>query len=181
MIQRIKLANPNLFVIVGMIILQVFWLVGIWITGASNNPRLLLYLGIYSIVCGGLVLLTLKYMSQNDDPIVKVISDRKKSILPLIVLFVAIIGVIYTIVQRVWPWDEEYAFTAALLIAKQGVYTFMQYYADLLWVHNHPPLIFLINGIIIRLTGDYLVVIRFISLAFAIGTVILTYLIGSNS
>ena len=176
-----KLTNKNQSLLAVMVLMQILWLIGIGVTGASTDRQKLLGLGIYSLVCGIIVLIPYRITPHSADLYLRRIFGNHKKLLSVILVTVFAVGVIYAFVQRIWPWDEEFSFLAARMIAENGLHTFFDNYSQILWVHNHPPLIILLNGFALRLFGSNIIFIRILSLIFLVGTVLLTYLIALHT
>lgn len=161
-----------------MLILQLVWLLGIWLAGAVPRPDKLIVLAIYSVVAAILVekwpLPANARLSQWMDRL-----RHEKYFLLLLALGTLLAAVFYARVQRVWPFDEEYSFEAAKLVAQGGVGALLQGYSQLPWLGaQHPPLMMLMYGYAMRLLGVDLFVMRLVAVLFGVGLVWLTYLIG---
>jgi 4-amino-4-deoxy-L-arabinose transferase-like glycosyltransferase len=97
----------------------------------------------------------------------------------IVLTAVLLLGIFYSRYQRVWIWDEEFNYLASRIVANRGVEIFLKLYGDIPWLGNrHPPLIILLNGAAIRVLGGGIFTIRMVSLAFGLGTIWLTFLLG---
>lgn len=163
-----------------MVLLQVLWLVTMWMTGATSNWRKLPLLLVYSVVVGVAIgRLPAGFVSRIRQLRERLIQNERFLILTLCGL-VLIAGVVYANYQRPYI-DEGYNFDASKIVAEEGVDQFLVNYASLPWLgKQHPPLVPLVYGFAMRILGVDLLVIRLVSLPLAIATVLLTYLLGSE-
>jgi 4-amino-4-deoxy-L-arabinose transferase-like glycosyltransferase len=100
------------------------------------------------------------------------------AMLAALVVGVVVVGSLYAASQPALP-DEYSALAAARILAVQGLPRFFAQYADIEWLGiQHPPLVPLVFGLFVKLFGDTLFVPRIASLAFVIGTLLVTYLLG---
>lgn len=157
------------------------WLVGIWITGASENlPKLL--------IAGGLSLFG--YLAINLSPEVEFekvgnginwLANNQTAFLRLLTIVMLVFGILYASQQRVWPFDEERNFGASRVIAEQGLDVFFDRYAQNNYLANrHPPLIFIVNGLVMTVFGSSLLTMRIVTLMFGIGALMASYFLASS-
>ncbi len=159
--------------------LHIFWLISIGFLGASSDWGRLIGISIYSLAA----VIVVAVFTHRIDPgwmekFRSLFKDEKRVL--LLLLFTCVfIGVIYAIFQRVWVYDEEENFRIASVFATQGfgefisIYSHSQYFAN-----QHPPLVALIYGSVMKFLGIDLLIARLVSLVFCIGIVWLTYLCG---
>jgi 4-amino-4-deoxy-L-arabinose transferase-like glycosyltransferase len=166
--------------IVLMILFQLAWFVAMWYTGAAANNKLPLLIG-YTLLAG-LVVVCLPVPPSEESKRRKLhVFENTKLWLWGLCILTFLVGLIYIQNQRVWPFDEEGNFGASQLIAEQGIKQFFNEYPTLPWLgRQHPPLIILINGLMLRLFGIDLFVIRLVTLFFTVVTLILIYLVGAS-
>lgn len=156
-----------------MLLLQLAWLLGIWLAGAVAEPTKLVVLAIYSILATIIVSSWPRFSFDWQGSEVR--------FLLLLSLVVLLAGIYYARVQRVWPFDEEYSFQAAELVARGGVAALLRGYSELPWLGaQHPPLMILIYGYVMHLLGINLFVMRLVAVLFGWGLVWLTYFVGRD-
>ncbi len=86
----------------------------------------------------------------------------------------------YAWLQRTWPFDEEGNENAASVIADQGLASFFAQYGDLPWLGmQHPPLIPVLGGYLMRILGKHRLAVRLISIFFLVGSLVITYQVGA--
>ena len=72
-------------------------------------------------------------------------------------------------------------FAASRIVAEQGLEAFFAQYPTIPWLGSqHPPLVPLLYGGVLRLCGAHIYVIRSVGLMFSIATLCLTYRIGKE-
>ncbi len=170
----------TLQLLIAMALFQFLWLGAIWCTGASGNQKKLVTLLIYSVV------VTLGMMSWRLFLPLPLVSKLKEQLLEIeaghlvTLCFVTVtIGTAYAYYQRLWPFDEENNFEASKVFADKGIVTFFNNYAQIPWLGSqHPPLIPLLGGLVMRIFGKHLFAIRLISLAMCTATILITYFLG---
>jgi uncharacterized membrane protein len=168
------------YILISIITIQVLWILLIWLTGASTNWLKILTLAVFSIVVGLIVILL------PEKSIAKLEKFRKESLFRnerhfLIILSVVFltVGFLYASQQRLWTWDEEQNFRASSLISQEGLGEFFTRYSEFEWLgRQHPPLVPIMNGLIMRITGVSLLSMRFISIIFGMGLLIVTFYLG---
>lgn len=166
------------YLLITMICLQILWLSTIWLTGASDNWRKIALLFAYTIVLGGTIIFIpsplMFWVREQREYIIR----NEKILVSILSLTVFIAGIIYANCQQVWP-DEAHNFEAAKIVAEEGVGSFFFNYSGIPWLGiQHPPLVPVIYGYIMRLLGTNLFVIRLFSLFIGIVTIVITYFIG---
>jgi 4-amino-4-deoxy-L-arabinose transferase-like glycosyltransferase len=162
---------------ISMFLLQEAWLVATWLAGASANPRKLIVVSVYSLIC----LLGVLFLSER--AIAKIrslyhwLDGRHTDFLLLLGLVLFVVSIIYINGQRKWS-DElnNYYFSRHLTL--NGLSYIWQNYAKDMWIRQHPPLIFLLNGLSMVIFGVGLRVIRWVTVCFSLGTLAVTYLLG---
>lgn len=164
--------------LISMAVLQVFWLMSIWFTGAATHWEKLPVLLVYSLVCIFIV------SRLSADFIVKVqwfkeyLIKNERRLMLVLGMVVFVVGVPSVYLQRGWP-DEMHVFAAARIVAEQGVEGFFANYLQIPWLGmQHPPLVLLLYGGALQVFGTHLFVIRIISLLCGLATLILTYQLG---
>ncbi|MBI3300781.1 MAG: glycosyltransferase family 39 protein [Deltaproteobacteria bacterium] len=162
-----------------IVALQVLWLASIWLTGAAAHGEKLLPLLVYSVVCAVAVSrLPAGAVSRIRQGTARLAEDERLLHATLCAVVVSIGGG-YAYLQQGWP-DESRVFTAARIVAEEGMTSFFADYARVRWLGTqHPPLALLTYGVALRLFGVDLFVIRLVSLLLSLGTLLLTYYLGS--
>lgn len=164
-----------------MMVLQLLWLAGIWITGAASAEYKLLPLLVYTLICGLLILLLPQKASETLDQAVAYLVDHSRKTLIILGILFMVGGGVYASQQRLWPFDEEASYEAAVTVADSGLDGLFNNYENWDWLANqHPPLAPILYGQILRVVGSHLTAARLISVLFSIGTGLLTFLIGTN-
>lgn len=167
-------------ILLSMASLQLLWLSGIWFTGASHNSGKLLLLVVFTVTTGFLTILTPNSLVPKLQVEIG-IQHFLRPWRPLLILcvLVSIVGIFYATHQRIWPFDETNSFLAAQTVSNQGISALIDNYVKNPWLGiQHPPLSPLAYGLSLRVFGNELIVIRLVSLLFAILTIVLTHLIG---
>jgi len=162
-----------------MAIIQTTWLAGIWILGASENVQRILLLIVFSI----LAFLIMAFSPEGWMIWVRKIGSLtvKHQSLFLISISLFFIGVciIYAQYQRLWEFDEAQNLMASGIVAQDGITGLLSRYHEIDWLaRQHPPLIPILNGLVMSVFGIDLVVMRVISIIFGLGIIILTYAFG---
>lgn len=163
--------------------LQLVWILAIWLTGASNNSQKLVFLAGYTLIFGVLVILTpIKYFGAFfPKPSPQKFSQSQLLKYLLLCGLILAVAVVYAAQQRVWPFDEENVIAIAQVIADKGVGALFVDYVERPWLGvQHPPLMLIIYGLGMAMFGTSIMTARLITLVFAVGTVILVYLIGKQ-
>jgi hypothetical protein len=164
-----------------MVVLQLFWLVSGFQTGQEHHrPRILLLLaytiGVWIFTIGVVAMVEVRVRAFAHH----LQRDERRIILLLCLLTIGP-GAIYAAYQNVWPFDEHLSFIASQTLATQGLGRFFAGYARAEWLGNqHPPLVVLINGYLMRFTGAGIYGLRLLTLLFAAGTVVITYILGRD-
>jgi 4-amino-4-deoxy-L-arabinose transferase-like glycosyltransferase len=163
-----------------MMLFQLAWLAGAWATGAVTNLKVPVLI-IYTLFFGILIAYGPGSLENNVRQWQTGLFRDEKRLIIGFCFFIFAVGLVYAYYQRIWTFDEEGAYAASQLIAQQGLAEFFDNYVELSWLGSqHPPLIMLINGLVLRIFGDELFYLRITTLVFALGTIVLTYLIGSS-
>jgi 4-amino-4-deoxy-L-arabinose transferase-like glycosyltransferase len=166
-------------ILVIMAAFQVIWLISIGLLGASSNWGRLIGIAIISIFAGSAVVLLPDKIPNSILERLKTFFRSEKRLLILLLAFCFIIGVIYAYFQRIWVFDEEQNFRLAGVLSNQGFPAFLsEYIKSPYFANQHPPLVAMINGLVMRLFGVNLVVARLVSLMFCMGIIWLTFLCG---
>ncbi len=161
--------------------LHIFWLISIGFLGASSDWGRLIGISIYSLAA---VIVVAVFTNRIDpgwlEKFRSLFRDEKRVL--LLLLFTCVfIGVIYAIFQRVWVYDEEENYRIASVFATQGFGEFISEYTHSPYFANqHPPLVALIYGSVMKLLGVDLLIARLVSLVFCTGIVWFTYLSGKE-
>ncbi len=171
--------SPQSLLLLMMMLLQLVWLASIWLSGASTNWLRLTIIAVYTIAVGIIVKALPAEFWHKVRQVKVYLIGHEKHLLLILCGFTLCIGVIYAHYQRLWPYDEENSFKAATILATEGVRPFFAQYAKIDWLGRwHPPLTPVLYGFALRLFGVKLFVMRLVTLALAMMTVIITYLIG---
>lgn len=162
-----------------MAVLQMLWLLAIWIGGAAEHVEKMVPLLIFSSLCvvfaGGLPRPVLPGRIWLGG-----IAANERSAFLLLLAVVVGIGAVYAVHQRGWP-DEREIFAGARIVAEQGMRTFLTHYAQLPHLGSqHPPLVPLVYGFSLQVWGVTLFPARCIALLSALGVVLLTQRIGAR-
>jgi 4-amino-4-deoxy-L-arabinose transferase-like glycosyltransferase len=166
--------------LIGLVALELVWLFTIALTRATTNVQKLIVLTFLSVFAG---LSTYFLPNRTSEAVRKgklwLLKDERR-LLVILILIALIVGAIYAFNQRVWV-DEESSFLAAKIIANQGVEGIATSYRNIPWLRDqHPPLILMIYGFILRIFGEDLVFPRLVSVIFLSGTLISTYFLGKE-
>jgi 4-amino-4-deoxy-L-arabinose transferase-like glycosyltransferase len=160
---------------------QIVWFTTIGLTGASSNWPLLLSLIICSALFGLLLAFPRDFFLRRLNKLDLVLERESARSLAVFCGLFLIVGLFYAYHQRIWTFDEEHCFAVSKMIAEMGPGTFFHDYSELPWLsQRHPPLIPLLNGLALAIFGPHLTVIRIISLLFALGAIVVTFLIGNT-
>lgn len=165
----------NQSLILAMAVLQLVWLAGITITGASTKYDTILGVAIFSIattvgiiVLSGSTLQRQKYLKEW-------LFSSEKQWLLILCLAGFLIGILYASSQHLWG-DEKTSFKAANIIVTEGV---PEAYEDVGWLREqHPPLFSIIFALASKLPGPDLFNMRLVSVFFLAGTLVVTYFLG---
>jgi 4-amino-4-deoxy-L-arabinose transferase-like glycosyltransferase len=161
-----------------MTILQVLWLLFVWISGTASKWYKLPLLLVFSVVCSvGVGAVPTGIFSQSRQVTTRLLTKEHQPLVALC-LGVFLVGVLYAYAQLGWP-DEPFIFSASRIVAEQGVASFFAGYSKIPWLGNqHPPLAPLLYGGAMALLGVHLFVIRCVALVLSVFTLLLTYAIG---
>jgi 4-amino-4-deoxy-L-arabinose transferase-like glycosyltransferase len=160
--------------------LQGGWLVSIWWSGTAPHPEKLLPLLLASFIAAVVIAYLPQTILAELKRLCRTLMHSALPLWPLVGLFFLAVGGLYAQAFHGWP-DERHVFTAAKIAAEQGLGPFFDQYVQIPWLgKQHPPLAILLYGLVMRFCGTELIVIRMISLCFALVTLGLTYRIGSE-
>lgn len=167
-----------------MMALQLLWLALIWLTGAATAVYKLPLLLAYTLIIGLVVAFLPPVLVRRWHTAVVSLADRPVIGLMVIGIGFGLVGVYYAFQQRLWTFDEEASFAAAVTVARSGISGLMANYQNWGWLATqHPPLAPIVYGQFLWLVGPFLgqtlAVARLLSLLFAAGTGLLTYAIGA--
>lgn len=155
-------------------LLQLLWLAVIVGTGTSTRYGLILALAIFSVAATlAVIYLPDRIILKFKEPIDRLLISEKRTLLAL-ALATILIGVFYACIQHLWG-DEKESFRVATILSSNPLVTA---YMESGWMMNHPPLIPLIYGFVIRLFGANLLYLRLVSVLFLAGVLTVTYLLG---
>lgn len=160
-----------------MFLLQEVWLLATWLAGASADPRKLIIVAVYSLVCFLVIFFLSDEVIQKIRNLYQWLDQRHFDFLLLLSMGLFVISVIYVNGQRVWT-DEDANFQFSLHWARDGLSYIWNHYTEWGWVRQHPPLIILLNGLSMLIYGVDLRVIRWVTVAFSLGVLAVTYLLG---
>ncbi|NJN53540.1 MAG: phospholipid carrier-dependent glycosyltransferase [Anaerolineae bacterium] len=167
--------------LLAMMVLQLIWLGIIWGTGAATAVYKLPPLILYTLATGLTVAFMPTALVQKWHTAVTYFTDHPKIGVSVLLLFVFLAGSVYASQQRLWPFDEQASFEAAVTVAQTGIPGLLQNYQNWGWLATqHPPLAPIVYGQFVSLFGESLFVARILSLLFTLATALLTYLIGAE-
>jgi len=172
------LAFTPQFLLLVMAVIQCLWASAIWQTGAALSWWKPLWLLGYSAISFLLVRsLSIRFASFFGRLQNHFVTHERRLFVVLSAIVVGVGGV-YAAYQLGWP-DEARVFVAATFVADHGVEEFFDNYLQIPWLGGqHPPLVPLLYGFVLKLFGVHLVVVRWVSLLFGLGSLLLTYAIG---
>lgn len=157
------------------------WLVGIWITGASEDLTKLLIAGGLSIIAYLAINLSPEVAFEKVGNGINWLANNQTAFLRLLALVMLVFGILYASQQRVWPFDEEENYGASRLIAENGFDKFFAEYGQNNYLANrHPPLIFILNGLVMSVFGSNLLTMRIVTLMFGIGALAASYFLAAS-
>ncbi|WP_420643986.1 ArnT family glycosyltransferase [Candidatus Leptofilum sp.] len=166
-------------VLVLMTLLELGWLAAIWLTGATAATHKLLPLMIVTIILGGLIILLpdrfLNWLPLENGRI----AHKETHILLIIGLVFGVLLIFFAAEQRIWTFDEEGNLWAATAVANDGIGALFENYDRRPWLgKQHPPLVPIMYGLGMNVLGTSQLAGRTMTVLFALGTGLLTYLIG---
>ncbi|MCP4362623.1 MAG: phospholipid carrier-dependent glycosyltransferase [Chloroflexi bacterium] len=162
-----------------MVLLQLVWLGGVWLTGASASPQKLFPLFVYSLMVGLVFLFFPGFFAGWLIRLEAYLAQNERRLLLILSLTMLIIGLVYAHYQRIWPWDEENSYQASLLVAEGGVTALLDEYMANPWLGaQHPPLMIMLYGSTMRLFGQDIFVVRSVGVFMGVGVLLLTYWLG---
>ena len=165
----------NRSLILAMATLQLLWLVVIAVTGASTKYDTILVVAIFSVVATLIVIWSPTRIIQNLNELKNWLFLSEKRTLLFLCLAGLLIGVLYAYSQHEWG-DERTSLKAANIIATEGV---PAAYEKVGWLgQQHPPLFSIIFALTLKLPGPELFYMRFVSVLFLIGTMLVTFFLG---
>lgn len=168
-------------ILFSMLVFQLMWLAGIWITRASENWQKLLVVGGISILAYLAVNFSRDSFFEKIGNGINWLANNQRSFLSLLAVVILAVGILYASQQRVWPFDEVENFRASRLIAEEGLNEFFAQYALNNYLANrHPPLIFMINGLALTVFGVNLLTVRMVTLFFGYGMLVASYFLASS-
>ncbi len=155
-----------------MVSLHALWLLGIlWFGAATSESRPWVLLGITAVSAPILLYLPDRFWQQLHQ-----LAYRGRFALLLILLLLAFF---YATQQRIWPFDEEGNFRAALALLQDGLPGLINEYERHDWLgRQHPPLGPLLFGLGAFVLGPYVLATRLVTLLFFMGTAVLLYDLG---
>lgn len=164
-----------------MMLLQMAWVLLIAYTGAATAVYKLPHLAVYTLLAGLFFIFLPHAWQLWLHQKVEQLGQTPKVTLVLLSLFLLAVGAFYASQQRLWPFDEEASYAAAVTVAQEGIAGLLHNYGQWDWLANqHPPLAPILYGQFARLFGQILPTVRFLSLLFSLGSGWLTYLIGRD-
>ena len=163
--------------------LQTFWILAIWWTGATANVDKLQIL----LVCA-LALCLLAYLVPAEGlqyvrrRVVAVGSGTGRGEVLFLSGFIIAVGGVYSTFQGVETLvAERSVYDASVIVAREGLGALLAQYGKLHWLGiQHPPFVPWLNGTVMGLFGENLLVVRLVSLAFGLGTVLALYGFGRD-
>lgn len=162
--------------------LQVFWLLAIWVTGASGNSTKLPILLLYSIVCGIVICLAPPRLIFRIKQFTRFLIDNEKMLFLTLSILVLSVGTFYAMYQEVQSLVAEISvFKASQIVTREGVGAFFLQYSRAPWLGiQHPPLVPLTYGLIMRFLGEEILVLRLVTVIFSTGTIVVVYFLGKE-
>ncbi len=154
--------------------LQLLWLAGVWLTGATVRLDKLAALALCTVATGTAVLRLsgATWLQSNEMKGGRWFWWGGTAV-------ILTIGLWYAAQQRVWSFDEEGMFAAAQVVVAGGAGELFNDYVGRSWLgKQHPPLGPLLFGGALAFGGDSLFVARLLTLAFALGLGGLTFVLG---
>jgi 4-amino-4-deoxy-L-arabinose transferase-like glycosyltransferase len=165
----------NRSLILAMATLQLLWLVVIAVTGASTKYDTILVVAIFSVLATLIVIWLPTSTIQKLSELKTWLMLNEKRTLLFLCLAGLLIGVLYAYSQHEWG-DERTSLKAANIIATEGV---PAAYEKVGWLgQQHPPLFSIIFALTLKLPGPELFYMRFVSVLFLIGTMLVTFHLG---
>ena len=174
-------ARRSIHLPVAMVSMQVFWLSAIWYTGATSNSNKLIILILYTAISGTII----GCLSSRSIEQVKLITlnfayDDKRQIVVLCV-FATAVGAVYAFYQNVSTLaPEKMVLSASRVVAEDGFDSLFSRHGEITWLRQHPPLVLMLFGVTMRFFGEEMVVPRLVSLAFGLGSILVTYRLGKE-
>lgn len=182
--ERLRQTQPLL---TAMLFFQILWLIAKWLSGntslwllsrTTSSWRRAPALVVYSVV----MYLILNCLPSGLAPSFRrawanLLQNERRLIIALCLLTLSA-GVIYAVYQPIWT-DEESLFGASKIVVEEGIVPFFARYLQIPWLGTqHPPLVPLLYGLAMHVFGVELLVIRLVSLLFAVGAILTTYFLG---
>jgi 4-amino-4-deoxy-L-arabinose transferase-like glycosyltransferase len=164
-----------------MVLLQLFWLISGFQTGQEHHRPRILLLFVYTVGAWIITVYVTTVAAARIRALARQLLGNERRMITLLCLLTLGPGALYAAYQNVWPFDEHLSYVASQTLAQQGAGRFFEGYARAEWLGNqHPPLVVLINGFVIRFTGASIYGLRLLTLLFAAGTVVITYILGRD-
>ena len=165
-------------ILFSMLVMQLAWIFGIWITRATDNYQKLVAVGAFSVVSYlGVIFLrgtTLENINRCFDRLAS--SERKLLIVVFLVLLAG--GILYASQQIAWT-DEMQYFDASKLIVDKGLKTFFdQYQWNNYLANRHPPLGPLLFSLAMTVFGENLMTLRMVTLVSGFALLAASYFLG---
>ncbi len=165
--------------LVAMILLQVTWVSLIGWTRSTLNLAALPWLLGYTLLVGGAILFLPARLVRPLHALGQAMRAHPRRALAAICLLFLIGGLWYAARQRTWTYDEQQSYNASQRLAAEGVGAFLAHYGETPWLgRQHPPLVPLANGIVLRGEGDSLWHARLLGIAAGVGLLLATYSVG---
>lgn len=156
---------------------QMLWLAAIGVSGSSANPSGPLLLAVYCIVLGIAVTWAPAGSTQGIQRFTRSLLRDERLLMAALALFVLSAGLFVSYSGEITA-DEEANYIASRIVAEQGIGEYFANYGGIYWLGDrHPPLMPLVYGLVMRVLGAHLIVMRLVSLLLSVGTVLLTYLV----
>jgi hypothetical protein len=163
-----------------MLLCHVIWLTGKALLGRTPILEQFPALLVYSVVLFLVLACTPARCIAKLKPLWRYLAQREWLQLLILCLLGLTIGVFYAANQLVGV-DENKVPNVSRIVAEQGVDRFLTNYATIPWFGiRHPPSAPLLFGLIMRIAGDNLFVLRLVPLLFGLGTIVVTYLTGKT-
>ncbi|MEW5871249.1 MAG: glycosyltransferase family 39 protein [Chloroflexota bacterium] len=167
------------FLLLSMGALQVIWLLLTWVSGAAENWIKIPWLLAYSLTATAVCLLPSERFPWNKPAIRASLLKYQHLFLPAALGLALLFGLVYGFYQRLWP-DENLVMGVAVPLAEKGLGHLLEIYRSSSYMRQHPPLLFVLFALALRLFNMNLLALRYITLVFALLTLVVTFRLGKE-
>jgi 4-amino-4-deoxy-L-arabinose transferase-like glycosyltransferase len=166
--------------LITMAALQAAWVSILWFNGMELDQKAAPVLMLLSFLSTLVVFGCPNRLSSGINRFKEKLFKTEAQLLGAVVLLALAVGGIYAGYRTVGI-DESGFYLIAKVLAESGWSGFLAEYQEVEWIsRDHPPLILLLYGLGFQLLGVKLFVLRFFSLLFGAGTLLLVYRIGKR-